>query len=258
MDEQHREDEIEIDLWEIFHLLWRKAWLIILCLVIGVVIAGAATKLLIVPQYTSSSMIYILTKTTSVTSLADIQMGTQLTVDFEKLATSRPVVEEVIEKLGLNSTYNEVVAQVKISNPADTRILQIDVEDPNPELAQKIANQMADATANRVADVMDTEKPNVVEEAVIAESPSSPNLMKNMLIGGVLFAFLMIGFLIVRMLMDDTIKSEEDVLKYLELNTLAVIPLEAGEVAEMKRKSNKTGSKKKKSRSKRNPAYTRK
>lgn len=246
MEEQLRDDEIEIDLLEIFHALWRKAWLIILCLVAGAVIAGAATKFLMVPQYTSSSMIYILTKTTSVTSLADIQMGTQLTVDFETLATSRPVVEAVIDELNLDTTYDQLVHTITIENPADTRILKISVENPDPVMAKDIADAMADATADRVAEVMSTDKPNVVEDAVVAKHPSSPNFMKNVALGGLLAAMAAVAIIIVMLLLDDTIKTEEDVRKYLDMNTLAVIPLGEGEQALKKQRMKKNGQEKKK------------
>ena len=106
--EMQKDDEMEIDLGEIFHLLMNKLWIIVLCFIIGATLAFGGTKLLITPKYSASSMIYILTKTTSVTSLADIQMGTRLTADFEILATSRPVLEEVIEKLNLDYTYEEL------------------------------------------------------------------------------------------------------------------------------------------------------
>lgn len=257
MEEQLRDDEIEIDLLEIFHALWRKAWLIVLSLIVGAVLAGAATKMFIVPQYTSSSMIYILTKTTSVTSLADIQMGTQLTVDFETLATSRPVIEAVIKDLDLEATYDEVVEMITIENPADTRILKISVESPEPELSKNIADSMADATANRVAQVMSTDKPSVVEDAVIAENPSSPSLVKNVAIGGLLAGILVIAIIIIMLLLDDTIKTEEDIKKYLELNTLAMIPLEEGETSVKKQRMNKfeANDKKKKKRTSSSKAH---
>ena len=108
-------------------------------------------------------MIYILTKTTSVTSLADIQMGTQLTADFEILATSRPVLEEVIEKLNLDYTYEELKSMIQTDNQTDTRILRFTVSDANAKEAKKIANELADVTAERVAYVMSSDKPKVVE-----------------------------------------------------------------------------------------------
>lgn len=149
--EMQKDDEMEIDLGEIFHLLMNKLWIIVLCFIIGATLAFGGTKLLITPKYSASSMIYILTKTTSVTSLADIQMGTQLTADFEILATSRPVLEEVIEKLNLDYTYEELKSMIQTDNQTDTRILRFTVSNANAKEAKKIANELADVTAERVA-----------------------------------------------------------------------------------------------------------
>lgn len=215
-----------IDLREIWHLLLGKMWVILLCFVVGAVLAFGGTKLLVTPKYSASSMIYILTKTTSVTSLADIQMGTQLTVDFEVMAKSRPVVEDVIDDLGLDYTYKQVVAMFTTDNPANSRILKFTVEHEDPKMAMEIANALADATAEQVAYVMNSDKPKVVEAAVLPEAPSSPNVKNNVMKGALMGALLVIGVIVVRYLMDDTINSEEDMRKYLNLNTLAAIPME--------------------------------
>ena len=153
MENQVREDEVEIDLLELFQVLLGKIGIIIVSLIIGAGLLFSGTKFLITPQYSSTSMIYILTKTTSVTSLADIQMGSQLTKDFAILATSRPVVKTVIDELDLEYSYEEMVAKVTVDNPADTRYLKITVEDPDPELAADMANAFADATADGVAEI---------------------------------------------------------------------------------------------------------
>ena len=214
-----REDEVEIDLGEIFHLMLSKLWLLILCFIVGATLAFGGTKFLVTPKYSASSMIYILTKTTSVTSLADIQMGSQLTADFEILATSRPVVEEVIEKLDLNYSYEQLVSMIATDNQTDTRILRFTVTD-------EIANELADATAERVAYVMASDKPKVVEEAVVPQNPSSPNTKKNTLLGGLGLAFVAAAIILIKYLMDDTIMTEEDVKKYLGIHMLAAIPEE--------------------------------
>lgn len=228
MEENIKDDEIEIDLMEIFRLLVRKLWLIILCVVVGAGGTFAVTKLLITPQYTASSMIYVLSKSTSLSSAIDIQLSKQLTVDFETLAKSRPVIEDVIDSLDLDYSYKEMQDIVEVENPTDTSILKMIATTPDAKLSRDIANEMAEATADRVAEVMVTDKPSKVENAVTPTKPSSPSVLKNTAIGGLGLGFLAAAVLVVRMLLDDTIKTEEDVKKYLNLPTLAAIPLEKG------------------------------
>lgn len=236
-NERIENDEVEIDLLELFTALRRKWAALLAGLLIGALAAGVFTKFLITPQYQASSMIYILTKTTSVTSLADLQIGSQLTVDFETLATSRPVVDDVRKKLNLEDiSYEEFVGMLTITNPADTRILKITATHPDPQTAMEIANQMADSTADRVAEIMVTDRPTIAEEAVLPEKPASPSLPKNTAIGGILGLLLIAAIVVVRFLLDDTIKTEEDVQKYLQLNTLAAFSINRGNEGETKRR----------------------
>ncbi len=229
MYDEQQDDEIEIDLMEVFHLFLKRWWLILGCGLIMAIAAFGFNKIIVTPQYEASSMIYILSKTTSITSAIDLQLGKQLTVDFETLATSRPVVENVIDELNLDLDYEEMVKKIKVSNPSETQILKIAVRDPDPKLACDISNAMSDATAERVAEVMVTDKPSTVEDAVVPEEPVTPNTLKNTVIAGALGVFLMMGILLVNYLVDDRIKTEEDVAKYLGMNTLASIPLVKGQ-----------------------------
>jgi capsular polysaccharide biosynthesis protein len=224
------QDEVEIDLGEIVFVLLHKAAILIASLLAGAVLAFGVTKLLITPQYTASSMIYIFTKTTSITSLADLQIGSQLTVDFQTLGTSRPVVEQVIRELNLDTTYEELLSTITITNPTNSRILKISVENPDPKLAADISNAMAESLSDRVAEVLNTDKPSTVEQAVVPDKPSSPSTKKNTAIGALLGLIAAAAVVLLQHFMDDTIKNEEDVRKYLGLNTLAAVPLEHSSV----------------------------
>lgn len=227
MEERIREtEEIEIDLLELAGVLWQKAWAIITCLLIGAVLVGGFTKFMITPQYTATSMIYILGKTTSLTSITDLQLSSELTADFTIMATSRPVVEGVIENLGLHTTYEKLNKAIELENPTDSHILKIHVTDKDPKLAKEISNAMAEAVADNISTLMSTDKPSIVERAIVPKKPSSPSLIKNTAMGGAVGALAAMGIIIARYLLDDTIKTEEDVRKYLQMNTLASIPLE--------------------------------
>lgn len=227
MEEQIKNDEMEIDLVALFHTLIKKAWVILLCLITGVVIAGGYTMLFITPQYQSASTIYVLGNAAQIsnTSIA-LSLSKQLTVDFTILSKSRPVMERVIEKLNLDYSVEQLAKMITVENPTDSSILKVTVTNPDPQLSANIANEMADSIAERIAEVMLTDKPSTVEEAIPPMDPTSPSLKKNILLGGILGAGLAVGIFVVLFLMDDTIKTEEDVKKYLHMNTIATISKE--------------------------------
>ena len=53
--EMQKDDEMEIDLGEIFHLLMNKLWIIVLCFIIGATLAFGGTKLLINDLYLNTN-----------------------------------------------------------------------------------------------------------------------------------------------------------------------------------------------------------
>lgn len=238
-------EEDEIDLGELIFVLMRKWWLLIICAIAGAGIALAYTLFLIQPIYTSSSMIYIFSKTTTVTSAIDLQIGKQLTVDFEILGKSRPVLEKVISDLELDTTYERLLKTVTVENPTDSRIIKITVKNTDPQLACDIANNLADNLSARVAEVIDTTKPSSVENAVPAYKPSSPSKSRNTILGGLLGLLLAVSIVLIQYYSDMSLRDEDDVRKYLGLGTLASIPFEKSICADHESKNSKKKKRKK-------------
>lgn len=218
------DDEIEIDLLELFYALRHRWWAILLALVIGAGAAGVYTKKLIAPHYQSTSMVYVLSKETTLASLADLQIGSQLTKDYSVIIKSRPVLQEVIDKQNLDLTTDELGEMITIDNPNDTRILSITVEDIEPMRAKAIVDEVTKSASNYIGDIMEMVPPKVIEDGVVAVKPSSPSVKKNAAVGGLGLAVLVCGLICLKTILDDTIKSEEDIEKYLGLSVLAVIP----------------------------------
>lgn len=221
----NQEETVEIDLLEILYLLGRRIFSILAVGVAVGLIAGLVTHYGIEEKYSSTSKLYILSTSTSITSLADIQVGTSLTKDYIELVQSRPVVEEVIRNLNLNRTYEEVLKQMTFSNPNDTRILVMTAEDPDPVLAKDIVDEFAKVARTNISTIMKTEEPSVVELGYITNRPVSPNLLKNTIIGVLLGIFVMSAVVVVVYMVDDSVKTSDDIEKYLGLNTLTSIPL---------------------------------
>ena len=223
---QVRNDEVEIDLKELFSVLWKKAWLILL---VGIALAAGAgyyTKNYITPQYQSSSTVERCVNSSSLVSLSDLQLGSQLTSDYIVLIESRPVVEEVISNLEMNISYEEMLAKISITNQTDTRIITITATDSDPAQAKVIVDEFANVARKRMAEIMGTDEPTIVEEGHINENPVSPSTIKNCILAGMIGIFLVCAVLIVLHLMNDTIKTPDDIQKYLAIPTLGIIPID--------------------------------
>lgn len=224
MEKQYDDEEIEIDLKAIL-LEWKKRWwMIAAALIAGALAAGLFSKVILTPVYESTSMMYVLSKETTLTSLADLQMGTQLTQDYKVLVTSRPVLEEVISELGLDMDYEELQEAVTIDNPSDTRILTVTVGNPDPVMAKTIVDEIAETASGYIGSIMEMVPPKIVEEGQVPEQQSSPSVKKNTVLGGLAGAVLVCGVLSLLVILNDTIRTEEDVEKYLGLTTLALVP----------------------------------
>lgn len=223
-------DEIEIDLAEVLMVLVEKIPMMIAVGLFTALAAFMVSRFMIAPTYQSTTRIYILNKQDNANvTYSDLQMGTQLTKDYAELIQSRFVLEEVIQQLGLEMTYEQLKEQVSVTTPSDTRIISITVKDHNPAQAMNVANAIREAAAIHITNVMDIEAVNVAETADMPTRKSSPSVGKNTMIGGLFGVFLVAAAVVVLYLTNDTIKTAEDVEKYLGLSTLALIPLAEGE-----------------------------
>lgn len=246
METNKSTDEIEINLGEIFALLLHKVWIIILAAVVCGAVGFLYSYFLITPQYQSTTKVYILNKqnSTSVT-YSDVQLSTTLSKDYEQLVTSRYVIEGVIKQLNLDETYESLVEKVSATNTDDTRIIAITVINPDPEQAQKVANAVRDLAAQHITQVMDIEAVNVVDSANLPTSPVSPSVPKWTLIGAVIGIIIAVAVVVIQHLLDDSIKSSEDIEKYLGISTLALIPMnQAEEEIASRRRSPRKGKEK--------------
>ncbi len=221
------DDVIEIDLKDLFGFLLHWLGVILVSGIVAGVAGYLISSLAITPLYQSTTTIYILSKQENNSNLtySDLQLGSQLTMDYALLIKSRTVLEQVIETYGLDLSYEQFSDQVDVETVTNTRSINITVTNPDPTMAMMIADQVREIAAEHITSVMDIQAVNLVDAANLPEHPSSPNILKWTLIGALIGLFLSAGLLVVRFLTDDTLKNSDDVEKYLGLSTLAMIPV---------------------------------
>lgn len=224
---QQKTDVIEINLKEISDALFQR---IIVLVMTGILFAAAVftyTKLFVSPVYQSTTKIVVLTKQGdgSLTN-SDLQASSLLTKDYAELVRSRTVIENVISQLNLTEDYESMLGKIQVETLSDTRMLSITVTDEDPYEAARIADTVREEASAHIQQVMDTKAVNVVDTANIPTEAYSPNTKKSTVLAGVAGILLAALLISIRALTDDTIKTADDVEKYLSLSVLESIPLE--------------------------------
>ena len=110
----------------------------------------------------------------------------------------------------------------------NTPVFKITVTDPNPEMAATICNILVEIMVDKnsgISGIVEGSSVSVVDYAVVPRKASSPSYMKNTAIGMLLGFVIACGIIILRSLMDSTIRDEEFLLdKYKEIPVLSTIP----------------------------------
>ena len=221
------EQEYEIDLKEIAIAILDRIWIVISVGIACALLVGIITKVFITPMYTSTTKLYVINKQSSENNITytDLQTGNLLTNDYIIQVKGTKVLSQVISELNLTDTEDELASRITVSNPENSRFIVISVSDKDPVVAQQIASCVAEVSSDVVKEVMDLEKVNVAEEANLPLEESSPNLKKNVLLGGAAGVFVSLLLIVVFYLLNDRIRTPEDVKRYLGLNTLGQIPV---------------------------------
>lgn len=214
----------EIDLVELFYVLLHNWKLLGLAFIMGVVLLAGYYGMFVQNTYEATTELYI-TNTDSVISFQDLQIGSALTEDYRTIITSRTVLNKVIDDLQLNTDYEELRKLITVTNPTGTHIISTSVKTTDIETSRNIANDLLNVSIEQIYQIIGTGKPTIIDysEAEAVEDVT-PSLIKFMLIGGFVGVLLVAAFIAVKMVLDNTIKNDDDVTKYLRLPVLSAVP----------------------------------
>ena len=215
---------IEIDVLYLLRKLWsRKFFIIFIALVVGTV-ALLGSVFLIKPKYTSTTRIYVVSRTADSITNQDLQAGSYLVKDYQEVITSNEVLSSVIDKEKLSLTPNELSSMISVTIPTDTRVISISVEDDNAQEATTIANTVREVAAEKIKAVTKVDDVTTLEAAEVPKEPSSPNIKRNTLIGVIAVGVLAVISIIILEVLDDRVRRPEDIEDVLGLPLLGIVP----------------------------------
>ena len=218
---------VEIDVFAMLKTLWKRKFSIVLVALVFAIAAFGYSAFLAKKEYQSTSRIYVVSRQNqdnNALTNSDLQAGSYLVKDYREIILSQNVLSQAIEELKLDLTPAELSKKISVSVPTDTRILSITAKDGNPKEAARIANGLRNVAAAKIISVTKVSDVTTLDEAEVPQSPSSPNIRRNVLLGFVAGAGLMLVLLVVVEVLDDRVKRPEDVEELMGLPLLGVVP----------------------------------
>ena len=218
---------VEIDVFATLKVLWKRKFSIILVALVFAIAAFGYSAFLAKKEYQSTSRIYVVSRQNqdnNALTNSDLQAGAYLVKDYREIILSQNVLSQAIEELKLDLTPAELSKKINVSVPTDTRILSITAKDGDPKEAARIANGLRNVAAEKITSVTKVSDVTTLDEAEVPQSPSSPNIKRNVLLGFVAGAGLMVVLLVVVEVLDDRVKKPEDVEELMGLPLLGVVP----------------------------------
>lgn len=228
--ENRENKEIQLDIFSILQNFWKYKFLILLICVLCAVLTYARTTFRSTPLFISTTELFVVphsvtqSETSTKTTYNDLMMSKQISADIEKIVTNVEVTEKVVDRLKLGVSPSAVASSLSVYTKAETRILVISVTDSDPFRATLIANTIRDITTDKIVDSLGLNAIKIISEARIPSSPIDNGAKRTA--GIVFFAVLLVclGVLVLMEFFNDTVKTPEDVERYLGISTLGSIP----------------------------------
>ena len=218
---------VEIDVFAMLKTLWKRKFSIVFVALVFAIAAFGYSAFLAKKEYQSTSRIYVVSRQNqdnNALTNSDLQAGSYLVKDYREIILSQNVLTQAIEELKLDLTPAELSKKISVSVPTDTRILSITAKDGNPKEAARIANGLRNVAAEKIISVTKVSDVTTLDEAEVPQSPSSPNIRRNVLLGFIAGAGLMVVLMVVVEVLDDRVKRPEDVEELMGLTLLGIVP----------------------------------
>lgn len=218
---------VEIDVFAMLKTLWKRKFSIVLVALVFAIAAFGYSAFLAKKEYQSTSRIYVVSRQNqdnNALTNSDLQAGSYLVKDYREIILSQNVLTQAIEELKLDLTPAELSKKISVSVPTDTRILSITAKDGDPKEAARIANGLRNVAAEKIISVTKVSDVTTLDEAEVPQSPSSPNIRRNVLLGFIAGAGLMVVLMVVVEVLDDRVKRPEDIEELMGLTLLGIVP----------------------------------
>lgn len=205
-----------MELKDYWRIIIQRGWIVVLA---ALLTAGSAFlwSRAQTPEYRASALLLVRADSLD---FGRLQASKQILASFSRRIRAEDMAFEVVNALALDRNPYDVLAGLSVSSDQNQLTIQIDATSDDPAVAGQIANGFADAF---VAEIDASNTIQLREDQVLVDviqragsgAQTAPNTRINVIAGAVL-GILLGGVLVLLLeLLDDTIKTKDDVERYI-------------------------------------------
>lgn len=221
----------ELDLKELFFMFWNKKLEIILITLMFVAVGIGYSYFFVKPEYTSTTSLVLAQSSSSgqtgdgAISATDLTMNSKLVSTYSELIKRKAILGQVCENLNIpESDIQELRGKIKVNSAKNTEIIEISVTNKDPNIAAAIANEIAKVFGEKIVEIYNISNVYLLDRAEANAVPSNINHMKDVVIFAFIGLVIAAVYVLIANMLDNTIKTEQDVEATTELLVLSSIP----------------------------------
>lgn len=220
------EQEYDFSIMELLMVLKEKAVSILAVGLVCAMIGWIGSVFFLPHKYEASVNVIVNTKSDvsgSITS-DDISSAKNLVDTYAIIIKSNKVLNQVIDRLGLEMSYEDLSERVSVRGINHTQVMEIAVQETDPELAKKIVESIVTVAPEIIVDAVEAGSCKVISHVACSEDPVTPNVLRNTIVLGFLGLLVSMGAVVLKELLEDSIVDEHDVQRKLGLSVLSIVP----------------------------------
>ena len=213
-----------IDLKEYLDIFKKRGWILIAISLMAVIISAVLNFFVIEPVYQAelTFMVNFNQNENEQITKDDMDYGTTLVQTYKPIIKSKKVTSTIKKNLNLDMNQDEIGNSISI-NSISGPVMSVTVNNTNPQLASKIANEVPEVFGNELKRIAKVNGIEIIDKASTPTSPISPKKIKNIVMAGIVGIVISIFIILLLEYLDNKVKTAEDIEKYLELNVLGIV-----------------------------------
>lgn len=219
----------EINLNDFLQYFKKRIYIIIFLLLLILSALFTYNLFFKVPVYTTSTTIILVkdnensVEGNTTINQSDLTLNQNLVSSYTKILKSHLVLQQVISKLNLDYTVDELYKEINITSVDDTAILNISITDEDAARATNIANTLVSTFEKEVTNIFKINNVTVLDEAEIPLYVSNNTLLRDIILAVLVACFGGLGVIFVIYYFDDTLRNVETVEEEIGLPLIAKI-----------------------------------